>query len=672
MFFKRMFAIIICIVFVFNLCNIFAFAAANDTAKLEKVLASVKTRIPDTSVFTEFDSETRNENGRIVYSFSWNDDNDRRMYVSALESGVIVDYGFREIIRNEEPPKGFDRIPTEEAIRRTQSMVNNLNPQIAGKVFVEAYNFAEDFNSDRFNFRLVHKEGGVPVKNDMGRVVVDIDAKKIASFNLNYTEGLKYVTPHNILSRDKAKQAFENEIGMTLAYHIYKDYEKRAIKVFPAYSDRTSNVFIDANTGKAVEVDLYSDLYLMSGNASAEKFDESSRDELYSEAELKELENLDNLISASEAEKLLRSNKLLKISGDFVVEETVLQKDIYQKDKYTRNILFGRTNSKGYECINVCIDAKTGEVLGFSDFTSEETAKKYTNSQLKAEADRIFKELAPEKFDEYIFNEDMDSNGYFCYVRHINGIPVLGDTVSIELNQSNADLMSYRMNYTVADFPLIDKAISHSEACNALFENTDYNPTYIPQKTDKDLKCPDTTVLVYATEESGIIIDAYTGQRITVLGTVYNSEDEFEEYTDITGHYVEEKIRALHRFGIGFAGELFKPEQKISQAEFLKLCEQAFGGVLSISDLKSPAANILTRIEAARLVCKILNLDKLAEIEKIYKCPFKDVEEGKGYVSLLWGLEIVSGTDKDKFSPNDGLSRAQAASLIYNTMDKGF
>lgn len=286
-------------------------------------------------------------------------------------------------------------------------------------------------------------------------------------------------------------------------------------------------------------------------------------------------------------------------------------------------------------------------------------------------ADKIFEVLAPQKHSEYIADKaDGASDGYFTYTRYVNGIPVINDTVSIELNTADGGLISYRINYTDASFPEIDNVISQEEACLSFFENTTYTPLYIPQKSDASLKNVDTTTLVFATEGNGIIIDAYTGKRITLSGAAYEGADEFEDYTDIEGHYAEDKINALHRFGIGFEGSLFKPEQKISQAEFIKLAIQGFGGKLSISDLKSPAANVLTRIEAARLICCALGIDKYAEIEGIYNCPFKDVQTGKGYVSLLWGLEIVNGTSAEKFSPDEGLTRAEAAILIYNTMDK--
>ena len=188
------------------------------------------------------------------------------------------------------------------------------------------------------------------------------------------------------------------------------------------------------------------------------------------------------------------------------------------------------------------------------------------------------------------------------------------------------------------------------------------------QITKPELTQPDTTALVYAAEDTGVIIDAFRGERINGDGTTYQKTEKWTKYTDVAGHYAEKEIMALYRFGIGFKSEKFDPDKEISQKEFIEFANQGFGNALSIHNLHSPAANILTRIEAARLICCALGIEKFGEIDKIYACPFKDIKEGKGYATLLWGLDIVNGTTKDTFSPNDGLTRGQAAILIYNAM----
>ena len=80
----------------------------------------------------------------------------------------------------------------------------------------------------------------------------------------------------------------------------------------------------------------------------------------------------------------------------------------------------------------------------------------------------------------------------------------------------------------------------------------------------------------------------------------------------------------------------------------------------------------LTRAFAAKLIVRLLEIEDIAAIENIYNCPFEDVYEDKGYITLLWGLKIISGTDEKTFSPYSELTRAQAAIIIYNTMNSSF
>jgi len=666
---KRFISISICILLIFNLFIPSTFAADRENEMFEKVLADVKPRIPDTSGFPEFDSNIRTENGKVIYSFNWGGEAHRSMYLSALESGIIIEYGFFEEIRNAPPPAGFDRIPTEEAVRKTQVLLNKLNPAIAGKLFVEAYEGPESFNADSLYFMVVHKEGGVPVQGDTGRVTVDVNAEKITSFRMKYTEGLKYVSPHDILSKDAAKSAFAEELGLTLGYRTYKDYQKRTVKVFTTYSDENGTTYLDANTGKATEIQLYNDLFFSKNESASDMITGSgSSSGNFSEAESKELENIGGILSVSAAEKLLRSNPILNITGDYAVEETGLRKVVYSENSYIRTVVFRATKPDKSAFIHIDIDAATGEVLSYSNFSGTASGKKLTAAQLKDAADKILAELGGDKAAEFKMNEHDGADGYFTYTRYVNEIPVFGDTVSVEVSTDAAALISYRMNYTETEFPSTAKAITHTEACEKFFSHTDYIPLYIPQKTDADLMYPDTTTLVFTPDVSGILIDAVNGNRITAQGTLYEEAAVFEDYTDISGHYAEEKILALHRFGIGFSGNMFYPDRQISQAEFIELSQQAIGNVLSVSDLKSIPHNVLTRIEATRLICRALKIDKYAEIEGIYNCPFEDVESGKGYVSLLWGLGIINGTSKNQFSPDDGLTRAQAAIILYNTM----
>lgn len=639
-------------------------AFGQESDKMQDVLLLIKPRIPDTNRFTIFDSHITTEGGKTLYNFSWSDDNQKSMYVSALDSGIIVEYGFYEEIRGEVTTRGFDRIDSEEAIRRTQAMVNKLNPAISGKFVVEA-DGPENWNSDKLYFTLRHKEGGVPVQGNVGRVTVDIDATKITSFRINYVEGLKYLSPYGIISRDEAISAFGSQLGLTLSYRVYKDYQNRKITAFPVYTAENGNNYIDAHTGKVINVTPYHDVFYVKNESASDSLGGAGGGGL-SEAEIQEVENVGSTLSVSDLSASIFKNKLLNISSDYTLEETGLRKVVYHEGSYVRTMLFKKTTGDSVHYIFIDADAKSGEILSYSNFNSTSTTKKLDKDTLLKTSNDICSTLSPEKFEEFKLTQDKD--GYYTYTRYVNDIPVPSDTISVEISPADGKLVSYRINYSNVKFPSPENVISPNMACKVYFENVTYAPLHIMQITKPELTRPDTTALVYAAEDTGVIIDAFRGERINGDGTAYQKTEKWTKYTDVAGHYAEKEIMALYRFGIGFKSEKFDPDKAISQKEFIEFANQGFGNVLSIHNLRSPAANILTRIEAARLICCALGIEKFGEIDKIYACPFKDIKEGKGYATLLWGLDIVNGTTKDTFSPNDGLTRGQAAILIYKAM----
>ena len=99
--------------------------------------------------------------------------------------------------------------------------------------------------------------------------------------------------------------------------------------------------------------------------------------------------------------------------------------------------------------------------------------------------------------------------------------------------------------------------------------------------------------------------------------------------------------------------------------EYYKLSEK-FN--LLTEDEKAPDLPV-SRINAAKIICRALDAEKYAKIDKMFACPFYDVTEGKGYATLLWGMNIINGTSASTYSPNDSLTRAQAAVILYNTMN---
>ncbi len=692
---KKIIALILSLVLIVALSPA-VYADSGSSEEALKVLSAIKPRIPDTSDFEDFDSSSYREGEKTVYTFNWNSNKDgiyRGMYVSALKSGIITSFGINEDKLTPDDKIGFNRITKEEARKKADVLVKALNPAIGDCLTIQSDATTESFDDNGFLFSIVHTESGIPVFGDSGRVRVDINAEKITSFNLSYTDGLSYPSPINIIDLATAKSAFTKEIGLDLFYRAYTDTKTKELDIYPLYAPKNDDIYINALTGRAERVVPYFDTYFSKNESASDSILGSGGSNAgLTDAELKEIAVLRKLLSQKAAEDSVRKNLLLGINEGFTLEEFSTRRLSVTEELYGHSLVFRRTVKDRMQYVYVDINAETGEVISYSNFgTKIDDEEVQFTEGLKAEAQNILNELSPQKAPEYrLKNSDEENSRYFVFERMVNGIFVEGNTASIEFNPDNS-LASYRIRYTNARFPEIDSIKTEEDACDKFFDYTKYTLRYIPQKSSKELTKPDVAVLIYAPETTDVYIDAYTLNRVNYNGTAY-SQPVPDEYTDISGHYAEERILALRRFGIGFENSEFCPDSEILQKDFIILLAGAFGGMgriminestdkdeyykvakrlgIIFEDEVAPE-NTVSRLQAAKFICRALKIEKYAQLDSIFNCPFKDVTSDKGYVTMLWGLEIVNGTAKGVFSPNQKLSRAQSAILIYNAMEKG-
>ncbi len=57
-------------------------------------------------------------------------------------------------------------------------------------------------------------------------------------------------------------------------------------------------------------------------------------------------------------------------------------------------------------------------------------------------------------------------------------------------------------------------------------------------------------------------------------------------------------------------------------------------------------------------------------VNLIYKSVFPDVTHNIGYISILAGLGVFNGDEQGMFNPQNKLTRADAAIIIYNYLNR--
>jgi len=175
---------------------------------------------------------------------------------------------------------------------------------------------------------------------------------------------------------------------------------------------------------------------------------------------------------------------------------------------------------------------------------------------------------------------------------------------------------------------------------------------------------------------------------------------------DISGHWAYDRIIALCVPGLvrGYADRTFRPERKVTRAEFAKMLFAAgdkLGGVLpektedEFPDLQgswargminglagagvidkadypngfSPDTKV-TRAEAVKMLMRKLGYKREENAEITVITPYPDVqdEDTKYYAGMATTIGAASGNTDGTFAPDKILTRAEATAFIYNAL----
>lgn len=168
----------------------------------------------------------------------------------------------------------------------------------------------------------------------------------------------------------------------------------------------------------------------------------------------------------------------------------------------------------------------------------------------------------------------------FRYIREINGVEFPANGFTVEFDAVNGKVSSFNMNWYNVAFPAVDKVLSIDSVYEKLFSEIGLelqyrgtNPPVRPLTISEDGKQEKAkAMLVYAIKEGKkpYNFDANTGGFVYSDGTPYK-EIKPVEYTDIDGHFAEKHILTLAEYGVSFEGNEFRPNENITQKDFLTL-----------------------------------------------------------------------------------------------------
>lgn len=666
--------------------------------KLEEAIIKVKKLFNISDKYDKFTSNVNSYDENINFYLNWVDTTGTldNINVSIDIDGNIISYNSYSSIYKE-PSSKLPTYTKDEAQKIAMEFIGKVDPTIAKEIKLVPENYPVNSKDEQYNFNYNRYVNDIPFSQNTVGISVDKYSGVVVNYYSNWDKKLVFPSPSKIISLDKGKEAYKTQIGLKPMYKINRFYYRPMITndengdYYLAYSALEQNKGIDAFTGKKVDINYYGPYYDKEKEMAADNVSGG-----LTPAEQESVDKLSGLLDEKTAEK--KAREILKIDETYKLINKNLNSNYRNPSEYTWYMYFQKELSKDKsQYMDIGIDAKTGELLNFHRMVDYGKDAKSTTNRAKALdiAKEYIKKIQPDKInqieiieDQYAKDNQISYN--FQFIRKTDNIYVENDRIYVGVDGVSGDVNSYTLNWFKGKLPPNDKIIPIDKAYKVLWDEIGLELMYIktydytkPEGQNSEIK------LVYSLNPNKpLIISGTTGELLDYSGQPYQ-EIKPISYKDIDNSYAKDKIQTLAEYGIGFKEAEFKPKDKIKQKDFVYLLwksmnqyrtdniteDDVYKEFISMGYMKESEKDpgkVVTKEEAIRYIIKVMKLDKVAEIDGIYKDIFKDQKDIspdlKGYMNIAYGLKIVSGDGNGNIKPKYELKREDVANMIYNYM----
>jgi hypothetical protein len=704
------------------LCAVFmpADGLAQQDKGLQQAIERVRGLFDIPEELSEFDYNVSSDQGQNVWHLNWysKDGMEGNMQVSIGQDGVIRNYYLYK-------PYDGDRIRRFPSVSRSkaqgiaEAFIEKVNPGLLANLrLTEGETPSVTDYYHRFNY--TRMENGIPFYNDSVNIEVCNETGEVRSYYYNWTIDADFPKADRAVPMQQAQNAYRQSLGLRLIYSYRADGEHYSVNpvYVPVYG---SQYCIDAFTGDRVKVQdgYYDVLYNGAKRMAARDEGAAGGSIILSPVELEAVEKVSKLLSMEEAERMVRSMDELEVTSDYRLDHANLYRDSTFRDEFAWDLSFikearEKDNTVRQYYISVTIDARDGGLKGYYRYlpVDADSRSKFDEKEAREAAEEFINAFIPDRFREMEFDMayeggvvplregDLPGRYSFRYIRKINDVHFPANNVTLDFDAVNGKVVSFRLEWYDIDFPSVDDVVDIDQVYGNLFGQVGLELQYKYSYPDRQLVdyrpyTKPEILLVYGLKPGKPVnFDAYTGQMLDYNGKPYKESDA-AVYTDIDGHYAEEQITALAEYGISLQGSEFLPDSFILQKDYLILIARAFSyyyrdsrqdeqkeleqlynylimeGVIKKEE-KAPES-FVTREQSVMFMIRALKYNKVADLSGIFTTTFKDEKAIDpaliGYVAIAKGMGIVSGAG-GYFYPTDNLTRAQAAVMIYNYLNR--
>ena len=558
----------------------------------------------------------------------------------------------------------------------------------------------------QYYFTYVKKKSGVPISDQIISVTVLGDGTVTSYYKTqNLTDNFTYDDSSKTQSESVIANRLRNALKAQLSYRIDTDYKTGdyAVKlVYQPNSQVTSG--IHALTGKWLTTEgLSSTLLKQEITPIVTKPLPAKQPNLTSEQ-----------AQAIAQELLATDQKGVTLTIESIEEKTL------ETGKAVYNIQYMYEYKNGGTGTELTIDKATGEIINYSNIKNNlevqeddsNTEVELTQQQALEKAIAYVKEWVPSYAHQYAlpvnegWYENHNNSYYFTFPRIVNGLTVIGDQISLNVDAKTGDLLGLYVNaYDGLEWPAATDILTQKEATKLFKNELKLKLQYVNHPKVENAQHYSLVYQPIFKEGSSAYFDAKTGEWLDAYGMANSDKPTIEHPT------AAEELNYLIHADILKVDETFNPDAAVTKEEALKILlksitymyyynprydesdttNQSFTditpdhalypfvaralsmGMLDASSERFNANASLSNQELAKWAIGTLKLSKAAQHSDIYKLDYSDAaqvdQELRGYVALAYAMELLEA-ENNELKPKSNVTYAQLAQVTIRLAHK--
>lgn len=681
--------------------------AAPMQEELSSITLEVKSRIPDTSQYTQFDGNLEERAGCRYWNLEWRDEAGNSLYVVVARDGHILSYSrYRNessasVSRSDGYAPQIEQLDEQTIRDAAQSFVDDMMMEGESCQLEELeQSSVTQRKTTRCTLRGQMQVNGLP---SILSVSVTVDPRDMTVLDYNCYEmqdGLMadVDAPTPTVQQNTAEPLLTDTLKLKAEYTTTGSGEENTavLRYLPVY---THDYMVDAHTGELLDLtDMEQTLSAPSaGNDTAEDTSSAEKGEL-SEAEQAGIRALEGVLDQNELDTKLREAKEFGLNG-YSLTRTAYWADDEGK-QVTATLYYEKGSGEQLVRKYICVDARTVEPLSINTIRQKDETGKAGPVDAQTVAKNFVETYWPQRAAQCAVYErpsavatPLQEGPYqnVTMAQQQDGYFYPDNCFHVGINTQDGTVDSFYWTYN-DEIKLVkpEQVISPNQAMETYRSCFDIQLGYqlvlredAQQRLQNNGGCIYQMKLGYTLEQKEEIqaIDVGTGARID-----FPENTKELRYSDTEGW---QGGAQLLQYGIGYPGSRFDGNAAVTQKDLLALLLSADGyyyqedsgqegidalyerakwsGILTV-DQRNPDHQ-MTRAEVAALLVSMSGYGRTASLADIYVCRFGDAasipREYYGYVATAQGMGIVSGDANGNFRPNDVATRGEAAQMFY-------